>query len=61
MPPTGPAMALLERALRDGAMSARGAERALRVAWTLCDLRGARTPNETDVAAALTFRDRRDR
>ena len=34
------ATAVLERQLRSGAMTARGADRALRVAWTISDLRG---------------------
>jgi magnesium chelatase family protein len=38
-------------------LSARGADRILRVAWTIADLRGHEIPNETDVAAALRYRD----
>jgi magnesium chelatase family protein len=38
-------------------MSARGADRILRVAWTIADLRGHDIPNETDVAVALRYRD----
>jgi magnesium chelatase family protein len=38
-------------------ISARGADRILRVAWTIADLRGHEIPNETDVAAALRYRD----
>jgi len=38
-------------------ISARGADRILRVAWTIADLRGHDIPNETDVAAALMYRD----
>jgi magnesium chelatase family protein len=38
-------------------ISARGADRMLRVAWTIADLRGHEIPNETDVAAALRYRD----
>lgn len=53
------ALAPLERALGVGAITARGADRALRVAWTLADLRGAGTPEHDDVADALQFRDRR--
>ncbi|GAA2068135.1 YifB family Mg chelatase-like AAA ATPase [Williamsia deligens] len=44
--------------LRDGRVTARGADRALRLAWTLCDLRGGVTPTEDEVAQALMFRDR---
>lgn len=39
------------------ALSARGADRVLRVAWTIADLRGHEIPTETDVAAALRYRD----
>ncbi|HET8992824.1 MAG TPA: YifB family Mg chelatase-like AAA ATPase [Rhodococcus sp. (in: high G+C Gram-positive bacteria)] len=48
----------VEWALRKGAITARGADRALRVAWTLCDLEGLSQPTELHVAAALDFRDR---
>ncbi len=48
----------LERALRDGEVTARGADRALRVAWTLADLSGTTTPGADLVLAALDFRDR---
>ena len=48
----------IELFLRDGRVTARGADRALRLAWTLCDLRGAERPVEDDVAQALLYRDR---
>jgi magnesium chelatase family protein len=38
-------------------MSARGADRVLRVAWTIADLRGHDKPTVSDVAAALMHRD----
>ena len=38
-------------------LSARGADRVLRVAWTIADLRGHDCPTVGDVAAALTHRD----
>jgi magnesium chelatase family protein len=38
-------------------ISARGADRILRVAWTIADLRGHDVPNESDVAVALRYRD----
>ncbi|GAA1901836.1 YifB family Mg chelatase-like AAA ATPase [Williamsia serinedens] len=44
--------------LRDGRVTARGADRALRLAWTLNDLRGGVTPTQDEVAQALMFRDR---
>jgi magnesium chelatase family protein len=53
------ALVPLERALRTGDVTARGADRALRVAWTLSDLVGATAPGREQVGAALEFRDRR--
>ncbi|HEY8371496.1 MAG TPA: YifB family Mg chelatase-like AAA ATPase [Pseudonocardiaceae bacterium] len=51
--------ALLDRALAVGVLTGRGADRCLRVAWTLADLAGADRPDAEHVAAALEFRDRR--
>lgn len=51
--------ASLELGLRRGALTARGADRCLRLAWTLSDLAGRERPDADDVAAALEFRDRR--
>jgi magnesium chelatase family protein len=51
-------LAPVEDALRQGRMSARGADRAIRVAWTVCDLRGGEVPGTQDVLQALTFRQR---
>ncbi|MDJ0391918.1 YifB family Mg chelatase-like AAA ATPase [Rhodococcus sp. G-MC3] len=48
----------LERALQNGSLTARGADRALRVSWTLCDLAGGDTPGIDEVGAALDFRDK---
>ncbi|MBF6348901.1 MULTISPECIES: YifB family Mg chelatase-like AAA ATPase [Nocardia] len=48
----------VEAALRLGRISARGADRALRVAWTVCDLRGGDLPSAHDVMQALNFRQR---
>ncbi|WP_063041704.1 YifB family Mg chelatase-like AAA ATPase [Nocardia grenadensis] len=48
----------VEAALRLGRISARGADRALRVAWTVCDLRGGDMPTAHDVMQALDFRQR---
>jgi magnesium chelatase family protein len=50
---------LLDRGLEVGAVTARGADRCLRVAWTLADLDGCARPDADHVAAALEFRDRR--
>ncbi|WP_141279564.1 YifB family Mg chelatase-like AAA ATPase [Pseudonocardia hydrocarbonoxydans] len=49
----------LDAGMRSGALTARGADRALRVAWTLADLAGAARPRPEHVEAALYFRDRR--
>ena len=51
-------LAPLESALRNGRLTARGADRALRVGWTVCDLRGGDSPSAEDVGRALSFRDR---
>ena len=50
---------LLDRGLATGVVSARGADRCLRIAWTLADLAGCDQPDQEHVAAALQFRDRR--
>nr|WP_212763201.1 YifB family Mg chelatase-like AAA ATPase [Gordonia araii] len=52
------AMRPVELFLRDGRVTARGADRALRLAWTLNDLRGGDVPTQDDVAQALLYRDR---
>jgi magnesium chelatase family protein len=49
----------LEAGLRAGQLTARGADRALRVAWTLADLAGLDRPDRDTVENALYFRDRR--
>lgn len=51
--------ALLDRSLDTGALTARGADRCLRVSWTLADLADVDAPTSDHVAAALEFRDRR--
>ena len=53
------ATALLDRGVEVGAVTARGADRCLRVAWTLADLDRRPRPGADHVAAALEFRDRR--
>lgn len=55
----GTVTALLERALHRGSLTARGADRCLRIAWTLSDLAEQNRPDSDHVAAALEFRDRR--
>jgi magnesium chelatase family protein len=54
-----PAIRPLDAGLRAGQLTARGADRALRVAWTLADLSGRDRPDEDLVEMALFFRDRR--
>ncbi|SEP51678.1 YifB family Mg chelatase-like AAA ATPase [Amycolatopsis saalfeldensis] len=56
LPPT--TTALLDRALTKGALTARGADRCLRIAWTLADLAGTPHPTADHVSAALDFRER---
>ncbi|MFD6395545.1 YifB family Mg chelatase-like AAA ATPase [Nocardia sp. NPDC060249] len=51
-------IAPIETALRLGRMSARGADRAVRVAWTVCDLREGELPTVQDVMSSLNFRQR---
>ncbi|WP_107660597.1 YifB family Mg chelatase-like AAA ATPase [Nocardia suismassiliense] len=51
-------LAPIQTAVRTGRLSARGADRVLRLAWTLCDLRAGATPNEQDIDDALMLRQR---
>lgn len=46
----------LERALETGALTMRGHDRVLRVAWTLADLEGADRPEASHVRRALSLR-----
>ena len=50
------ALALAERALERGALSVRGFDRVLRVAWTLSDLAGRTVPGPDEVGEALGLR-----
>lgn len=56
--PRSAAHAELDRALDTGALSLRGRDRVLRLAWTLADLRHAPAPDGTDVGQALLLRTR---
>jgi magnesium chelatase family protein len=47
---------LAEQALERGALSVRGFDRVLRVAWTVADLAGRTVPDADDVAEALGMR-----
>jgi magnesium chelatase family protein len=49
----------LEVGLRSGELTARGADRTLRLAWTLADLGGLDRPDRATVESALYFRNRR--
>ncbi|WP_372670632.1 YifB family Mg chelatase-like AAA ATPase [Amycolatopsis kentuckyensis] len=49
---------LLDRAMDRGALSGRGADRCLRIAWTLADLDGEPRPGVDQVSSALAFRER---
>jgi magnesium chelatase family protein len=49
-------LSLVERALERGAISVRGFDRVLRVAWTLSDLAGRAVPGPDEVAEALGMR-----
>jgi magnesium chelatase family protein len=51
-----PSLRLAERALERGALSVRGFDRVLRVAWTLADLAGRGVPGTDEVAEALGMR-----
>ncbi|WP_402842183.1 YifB family Mg chelatase-like AAA ATPase [Microbacterium sp. GXS0129] len=46
----------LDQALRRGALTLRGYDRVLRLAWTLVDLRGAHEPELEDVGRALALK-----
>ncbi len=52
------ATVLLDRAMDRGFLSGRGADRCLRIAWTLADLDGEARPGAEQVGAALDFRER---
>jgi magnesium chelatase family protein len=51
-----PAMAQLYRDLDRGALSTRGVDRVLKVAWTIADLAGHDRPDASDVTAARALR-----
>ena len=51
-------LADLDRALDRGTLSLRGADRVLRVAWTLADLAGRAAPAADDIGRALLLRTR---
>ena len=51
--PAPGALAPLERAMDRGQVSARGADRVIRMAWTLADLAGADRPRLAEISTAL--------
>ena len=55
-PPQEGGTLLLGRAVSRGALSLRGADRVLRVGWTLADLAGRAQPNADDIGRAIALR-----
>ncbi len=51
-----PITRILDQALERGALTARGYDRVLRLAWTLADLAGRDTPEPDDIGQALSLR-----
>ncbi|NUU30017.1 YifB family Mg chelatase-like AAA ATPase [Arthrobacter sp. C9C5] len=52
----GPTTRILDHALERGALTARGYDRVLRLAWTLADLSGRDGPDVDDIGQALNLR-----
>ena len=52
-PPAPGSLAVLERSLERGLVTARGVVKVIRVAWTLADLAGLPRPTSDDCDAAL--------
>jgi magnesium chelatase family protein len=52
-PPAPGALAVLERSLERGLISARGVVKVIRVAWTIADLAGKPRPTKDECHAAL--------
>lgn len=50
----------LDRSVDRGVLSMRGADRVLRLAWTVADLAGHERPDDTDLARALVLREEND-
>jgi len=49
-------MAVLRAAVDRGKLNLRGADRTLRIAWSIADLAGVNSPTPDHVATALSFR-----
>ncbi|CEA08413.1 Competence protein ComM [Arthrobacter saudimassiliensis] len=54
--PPGGVLSVVDRALDNGALTARGYDRVLRLAWTVADLAGHEMPDADDVGQALSLR-----
>ncbi|SDE37504.1 magnesium chelatase family protein [Mycolicibacterium neoaurum] len=54
--PGNATMAVLRAAVDRGKLNLRGADRTLRIAWSIADLAGAQSPTPEHVATALSFR-----
>jgi magnesium chelatase family protein len=55
-PPGTSALTILDRAVALGQVSARGADAAVRVAWSLADLSGTGRPGSDEVNLAIAMR-----
>lgn len=55
-PPEPGALSIVESELASGLVSARGADRVLRIAWSIADLAARPRPTRSDVFEALTLR-----
>ena len=55
-PPDLAGRSIVERAVGRGLLSARGADKVVRIAWTIADLRGMDRPGISECAVALTLR-----
>ncbi len=55
-PPDLAGRSIVERAVGRGLLSARGADKVVRIAWTVADLRGVGRPGISECAIALTLR-----
>ena len=54
--PTPSGMSLLDAALANGSLSARGLDKVMRLAWTVADLQGADCPSGDHLTVALALR-----
>lgn len=55
-PPDASGVRIIERAVARGLLSARGADKVARIAWTVADLAGRDRPTSSDCAVALSLR-----